>query len=111
MTIDERIELLMQPGCDYDPLRVDNLAETLANLELEQVAGIAIELREHLHHLMGVRIKQLTNEHWKKLATTQAQADEEREQDEACPKCGGNEGKGCPECDAKLRMENRHEKI
>lgn len=118
MTLDERIEQLMRPGCDYDPFRPDNLAEALANLEHKQVVAIAGYLRHarssHLnkglaHTMVGQAVDIFAGELWKKLATTQAQAGIDREQDEACPACGGNEGKGCTACDVKLRREQRCE--
>lgn len=110
MTLDERIEQLMQPGCNYDPFRPDNLAESLANIDIDDVKYITEWLKVgsiYGYALIGNRIRSISKRQWKKLATTQAQADIDRERDEACPKCGGNEGKGCPACDVKQRREAR----
>lgn len=94
-TINERIAELMKGN--YDPLRPDNLAETLANLNTEQVTALS-ELLKIKSRLVASYIDDLSFLHWRKLAASQAECDEENEHLAACERC---HGEGCSSCNDK----------
>lgn len=103
-TIEERITELMNG--DYDPLRPDNLAETLANLKTEQIVDLAYILRTGCYFTAGIFIKNRTIEHWTQLAKTQAEVDEENEYLAACERCHGEGCSHCNDLDDDRRTDN-----
>jgi hypothetical protein len=93
LTLDERIAELMQGK--YSPYDRDNLAEALANLDIDQAATIANLLKGCRFALLGAYVETVVREHWYKLAKTQAECDGEREYQSSCERC---HGAGCSWC-------------
>ena len=103
-TIEQRIAELMQGK--YNPYDPCNLAEALANLELEKATTIANFLHFGQYDMAGAYIDTIVREHWRKLAGTQADCDAQRELADACPRCKGASCSSCEDREFPRRDNN-----
>lgn len=81
--IERRIELLMEPGAEFDPFSKDNLSETLGDIEIcdELHEAIGTMLRQGEFKAAGIHLQRASIKYWEKLARAQAMIDLDAKKD------------------------------
>jgi hypothetical protein len=89
--IDERTEELLAD--EYAPFHVGNLAEALAEIDIEDIAKQFAAGKEAE---AGTALAKLVRDYWSAWARREAERQIDNEIANACPRC---RGRGCRHCD------------